>query len=331
MKPFLRGSWQVILGLLAALGVFLIANVCVMLAEEFIRMANPTGFAVLLMTGPRSISDWLIFGILFLAMAVVPVALGFWIARDAGKFKKLGINLKPVWWGVGATLPSSVVVLPIYFFKRHLVWPSKLGQADLASVKLRRNWHWPWILAILIVLPAIFNLFKDRADDSQTKVAVEKIHNTRLTIDDVMGKNLPPEPGAEAAGATIAGVDENKNGIRDDVELAIFKEYPNSAKTRAVLLQYALALQMEMTQEIVNTETVVAVSQEEGRASMCIGDSTSRADIQKFINITQGYIDFVEKLQFNNDLRVSAREDFNKKIGSYSSIEGGCDVDIFKL
>ena len=44
------------------------------------------------------------------------------------------------------------------------------------------------------------------------------------------------------------------------MELAIFKEYPNSAKTRAVLLQYALALQMEAVQPIVNKETVIATS-----------------------------------------------------------------------
>ena len=67
-----------------------------------------------------------------------------------------------------------------------------------------------------------------------------------------MGKNLPSDPGA-LADATVQGVDANQNGIRDDVELAVFKEYPNSAKTRAVLLQYALALQMEVIQPMVNT------------------------------------------------------------------------------
>ena len=37
-------------------------------------------------------------------------------------------------------------------------------------------------------------------------------------MDDVTGKNLPQDPGAEAD-KTIAGIDANKNGIRDDVEL----------------------------------------------------------------------------------------------------------------
>ncbi|MEX2052382.1 MAG: hypothetical protein WD991_01645, partial [Candidatus Paceibacterota bacterium] len=74
----------------------------------------------------------------------------------------------------------------------------------------------------------------------KTALQVEKIHNTKLKLSDVMGDNLPLDPG-EMADDTVEGVDANSNGIRDDVELAIFREYPNSAKTRAVLLQYALA------------------------------------------------------------------------------------------
>ena len=99
-----------------------------------------------------------------------------------------------------------------------------------------------WIcLTILIAYAAlvIVRAFYLQAQDNTNK-QVEKIHATRLSLDDVMGKNLPPDPGARAD-QTVAGIDANKNNIRDDVELAIFKEYPNSAKTRAVLLQYALA------------------------------------------------------------------------------------------
>ena len=94
-----------------------------------------------------------------------------------------------------------------------------------------------YVILVIIRMFHFYNLDK-------TNEQVAKIHNTKLTMDDVLGKNLPQDPGAEVD-KTIAGIDTNKNGIRDDVELAIFKEYPNSAKTRAVLLQYALALQME--------------------------------------------------------------------------------------
>ena len=104
-----------------------------------------------------------------------------------------------------------------------------------------------WVFLILVgiyivaVLVRAIYLVNKHFADIKTDTEVEKIHNTKLTLDDVMGKNLPPDPGANAD-QTIAGVDANQNGIRDDVELAIFNAYPNSAKTRAVLLQYALAI-----------------------------------------------------------------------------------------
>ncbi len=116
-----------------------------------------------------------------------------------------------------------------------------------------------WVFLVLVgiyivaVLVRAAYLVNKHFSDIKTDAEVEKIHNTKLTLDDVMGKNLPPDPGA-AADATIAGVDANNNGIRDDVELAIFKAYPDSAKTRAVLLQYALSLQTEMTSLVINKE-----------------------------------------------------------------------------
>src|SRR3990172_11821382 len=113
-----------------------------------------------------------------------------------------------------------------------------------------------WVMVVFVVLLVARLPFYLRNENTKEQVA--KIHATKLTMDDVMGVNLPPDPGAEAD-KTVAGVDANKNGIRDDVELAIFKEYPDSTKTRAVLLQYALVLQMEMTLPILNRETATAV------------------------------------------------------------------------
>jgi len=156
-------------------------------------------------------------------------------------------------------------------------------------------------------------------------------------MDDVIGKNLPPDPGAEAD-KTIQGIDTNKNGIRDDVELAIFKTYPDSAKTRAALLQYALALQMESAQEVVNKETVTEVVREQSRADACVADtlvprknpesSREYSDIEKI----DAYINFVKKIQLNTEARKKARTDFVEKIGSYSESENKvCDIDISML
>ena len=174
-------------------------------------------------------------------------------------------------------------------------------------------------------------------DKQKTDAAVAKIHATKLTLDDVMGKNLPPDPGADAD-KTVQGIDANHNGIRDDVELAIFKEYPNSAKTRAVLLQYALALQMEVVQPIVNMGTVTEVITENSRTHTCIADilvprkspesSRSYADVEKI----NAYINFVENKQFNTDARKKADQDFYKNLGSYSeSTNTICDINISTL
>lgn len=166
---------------------------------------------------------------------------------------------------------------------------------------------------------------------------VAKIHATKLTLDDVMGKNLPPDPGVNAD-KTIEGIDANHNGIRDDVELAIFKEYPNSAKTRAVLLQYALALQMETIQSLINKDTVTEVVREQSRANVCLSDTLvprktpedGRTDEQmKRINM---YISFVKDRQLNTVERIKARKDFVEYVGSYSESENvACDINLSAL
>ncbi len=184
---------------------------------------------------------------------------------------------------------------------------------------------------------AIILLFLARVphalDVKETREQVAIIHATKLTFDDVMGTNLPPDPGAEAD-KTVQGIDANKNGIRDDVELAIFREYADSAKTRAVLLQYALSLQMETGQIVVNKETVTEVVTEQSRASQCVGDelvprfppgsSREYSDVEKI----NAFINFVEGIQLNTKARKEAQNSFYKYLGSYSeSTNAACDIE----
>lgn len=51
---------------------------------------------------------------------------------------------------------------------------------------------------------------------------------------------LPPDPG-EAGKATLLGIDSDNDGVRDDIQRYIELNYPNSAKTRMALRQYAKA------------------------------------------------------------------------------------------
>ena len=186
------------------------------------------------------------------------------------------------------------------------------------------------VVIVLFIVVVIIRL-PHNLDTVATNKQVAKIHATKLTLDDVMGKNLPPSPGAEAD-KTVQGIDANKNGIRDDVELAIFKEYPNSAKTRAVLLQYALTLQMQMTLPIVNKETVTAtVEDNKSRADVCFWALSSRSDMKKFIADIDYYRGFVESRQFNTEQRKKSLHDFYEYLGSYSSSNEGCDLNIATL
>src|SRR3989338_8708032 len=168
---------------------------------------------------------------------------------------------------------------------------------------------------ILVIGRAIYFYNQDKTD-----AQVQKIHSTKLRLSDVMGENLPSDPGPEAD-KTVAGVDTNQNGIRDDVELAIFKEYPNSAKKRAVSLQYALALQKQMILPIVNTETLVATVEYKSKASKCmwtLGD-------------TDKYKNFIDNLQVNTKERNQYLDEIYDKLGSFSVSKEGCDLDLSTL
>ncbi len=196
---------------------------------------------------------------------------------------------------------------------------------------IRKIFKWAWIVIGVAFVVLVIGRTIHFYNVDKTNVQVAKIHATKLTLDDVMGKNLPPDPGAEAD-KTVQGIDANANGIRDDVELAIFKEYPDSAKTRAVLLQYALALQMGTTQTIVNKETVTEVVTEQSRAYACIGNAVSKKDLQKFYDETDKLTKFVKTIQINTGIRKEARTNFIEKIGSYSeSTNTVCDIDLTVL
>ena len=191
-----------------------------------------------------------------------------------------------------------------------------------------------WVLAVLAIafVAAVIIRIPYVNEKKKTDEAVVKIHSTKLTLDDVLGKNLPAAPNPAEADKTVAGIDANDNGIRDDVEIAIFNAYPDSAKTRAVLLQYALALQTEMTLPLVNTETVTAtIEDNESRALNCVWSISSRADMNKFMEGTTANEDFVKNRQFNTDQRKQALSDLLKKLGSYSVSHGDCDIALSTL
>ena len=194
---------------------------------------------------------------------------------------------------------------------------------------LKKILKWTGVIIVVAFVAVVIGRAVYFVKQDKTKAVVEKIHNTKLALADVMGDNLPPVP--ENPDATVEGVDQNKNGIRDDVELAIFAEYPNSAKTRTVLLQYALALQMEVVQPFINTTIATEVVREQSRGFQCVGNIFSNEEAQESFEKLESLIKSIKDKEFNTEERKNARNIFLEKVRSYSDLDSECDIDISKL
>ncbi len=153
-----------------------------------------------------------------------------------------------------------------------------------------------WPLTIFIIAFILFIAWRIQVLNNQeaTAEAVAAIHANKLTWADING-DLPAEPDATTNNATLVGVDSNQNGIRDDVERAIYNKYKSTPKVAIAMLQYAKALQMEFT-HVMNSETFVAVTQEESRGSVCILDNKKADEIDALVFNTQTRRDFQEEL-----------------------------------
>jgi hypothetical protein len=80
---------------------------------------------------------------------------------------------------------------------------------------------------------------------------------------------LPPDPGALGS-ATIAGVDADGDGVRDDVQRFVMLSYPDSQRTQAALLQLARALQAWLAVPARDADAAHAAAEQSGRASECL-------------------------------------------------------------
>jgi len=197
---------------------------------------------------------------------------------------------------------------------------------SLISGKLRpiyRRW-WFWVLATPLILFIALVIYRIPAvaEKERTEQVVAQIHAQKLTIEDVNGEHLPPPPDPAQVDATVEGIDANGNGIRDDVELAIFKKYPDSARIRAAELQYAMELQKELS-SVFNSETLVATIQQEGRGFGCIFDGSGSDSI--FDNRKTE----VRSLIFNTEMRQKKSDEiFDKYMTSFKTLQGeDCDID----
>lgn len=183
---------------------------------------------------------------------------------------------------------------------------------------LRAVWRWvKWpvltlgfLYAVLVGWRVYFLLEED-----ETKAAVAAIHAQKITMADVTGDTAIRMPIDELENdSTVAGVDTNENGIRDDVELKIFHTYSNP-KDRAAALQYAKAEQMYLT-KVYNQETWKAVAEEDSRAHLCLMQTKVDRKI-------------IENLVFNTQLRKQVRTQAFEFITSHGPARGeACDISL---
>lgn len=167
----------------------------------------------------------------------------------------------------------------------------------------------------------------------KTKNTVNFINSKKITIDDVMGKNLPPAPNQEVNDSTIAGIDANNNYIRDDVELAIFQKYPNSAKIRSAELQYAQEIEDKLN-NVFNNDTWVAMAKSENNGISCIVELSfdSYENTKDQIDESDSWTSEVENLVFNTPLRKEKRDTVDKLYQtSYIVGDGECDISPLSL
>ena len=181
------------------------------------------------------------------------------------------------------------------------------------------------VIIVIILCGFLVLGFWSLNEREKTREAIERINARKITLDDVMGKNFPAKPNEEINNATVAGVDSNNNAIRDDVERAIFEKYPNSAKIRAAMLQYAQALQLELT-EVFNSETLEEIFRKRNHGQSCIAQGL-------VFTVTDKRIDEVESLVLNIGIRKDKQLDNLKYMTTYSvpAVEEECDISPLSL
>lgn len=180
--------------------------------------------------------------------------------------------------------------------------------------------RWPLLVLVLAYAALVIYRIPAVGEAQRTKVAIANIEARHITLNDVTGINLPPVPYQPENDATVAGIDKNGNGIRDDVERAIFANYPNDPKIRAAELQYAMTEQMFLT-DVFNTDTWKAVAEQDDRAFDCGHGVVTYQESLK-----------VQDLVFNTQMRKDAEAKAYTFTTSNGPTSGAaCDIDLSTL
>lgn len=81
-------------------------------------------------------------------------------------------------------------------------------------------------------------------------------------------RNAPPDPGPEND-KTLAGIDANRNGVRDDVERYILENFSNEPEKVVYLLQYSRAVAPFSARSMNSSDEALAQASIQARANAC--------------------------------------------------------------
>ena len=123
---------------------------------------------------------------------------------------------------------------------------------------------------------------------------------------DTTCKALPSEVDEELNNSTVLGIDENRNGVRDDVELWIFKTYDNQAE-QMMFMQSANAYQIAISDPSKAYENVKIMDKAVKCSSRIIRSSEKLKTKYGYTNADKD----LEKKQFNTIKRHIAYERYN--------------------
>ena len=152
-----------------------------------------------------------------------------------------------------------------------------MSWSSLCSLVVRRDGHSIWILAALLVLTLSACSGESSDPGNFSSGQVTSVASLRDDDDD-QGE----DDSSSRKHKSIAGVDANHNGVRDDVEKYIAKTYADPAKkdTRAALMQYAKTLQAAVVDASTPSTATAAVAgqhlQELATAFQCLGARNSQ-------------------------------------------------------
>lgn len=107
--------------------------------------------------------------------------------------------------------------------------------------------HKNFLLVCIVVLPILLSACGGGSSSSSTPAA-----NSASTIN---GITVPPAPDSVANNATLAGVDSNNNGVRDDVErlIAITNSSTSQQRKTTSRISAAMKAQIALTATIQNS------------------------------------------------------------------------------